>query len=485
MGELRSKENSHSFTAHLNLAGVSGVGLFYLAMRKGLDLLYDNPNVDRARLGVTGLSGGGWQTIVLSSLDPRVLAAIPVAGYETQLTRVTVGDTGDIEENATDLVAGQDYSTLTAMRAPRPTLLIYNAEDTCCYRAPLVKPGVFDAVKPFFRLYGKEEAFQFHQNTDISGHNLGTDNREQIYQFFTKYFGLPSIPKEISVGPDLKTYDELAGGLPTNNLTIYGLAKKLAGEIAREPAPSPPAARPAWSDAERSQLREVVRYRPVTVKQPWPEFDTYNNQVESLSYRFEMSNELSATGVWLKEIPTPEAAPMTLVLNDKGVHAAAAEMWDRLPEVANRMQRGEQVLVLDILFTGDAAPNSPSRFTNMLNAAGERPLGMEAAQLIALARWAQIYWQAPRVRLEATGMRSQVAALVASALEPQLFSEIEIHSGMRSLSYIFDQPVTYSDAPDLFCLDLYRDFDLDRLEALANPTKIVQRDFLELTPKKN
>src|SRR5208282_3426009 len=196
-----------------------------------------------------------------------------------------------------------------------------------------------------------------------------------------------------------------------------------------------------------------------------------DNQVESLSYRSEMSNELSATGVWLKEIPTPAQAPLTLVLNDKGVHAAGEEAWDRVPEVADRIERGEQVLALDLAFTGDAAPPGPTRYTNMLNSVGERPLGLEAAQLIALARWAKEYWQAPRVRLESTGMRSQVVSLIATALMPDLFSAVEIHRGMRSLRYLFDNPVTYGEAPDLFCLDLYRDFDLDQLTALSAPTK--------------
>ena len=199
-GELSQSGNQHWYGAHLDLVGAHEMGLFYLVMRRGLDYLHNHPLVDRERIGMTGLSGGGWQTILLSSLDPRVKVAIPVAGYQTLLTRVTVGDSGDIEENATDLVLGQDYSTLTAMRAPRPTLLIYNAEDTCCYRAPLVKPGVYDAVVPFFKLFGKEKDFQFHQNTDISAHNLGRDNRQQIYRFFTEQFGLPINEKEIPVG---------------------------------------------------------------------------------------------------------------------------------------------------------------------------------------------------------------------------------------------------------------------------------------------
>jgi dienelactone hydrolase len=485
MGELRGKENSHAFSAHLNLVGASGTGLFYLAMRKALDILYDQPQVDRERIGVTGLSGGGWQTIMLSSLDPRVKVAIPVAGYETLVERVTVGDTGDIEENPTDLLVGQDYSTLTAIRAPRPTLLIYNAEDNCCYRAPLVKAGVYDAVVPFFELFGKGADFQFHQNTDISAHNMGLDNRQQIYRFFTEYFGLPVNEKEIAVGDDIKSYDELAGCLPSNNLTILGLARKLAAETTHPPIPADAAQRQAWSASERSRLQHLVRYHPVTITRPWPEFDTFHNQVESISYRFGMSNGLSATGVWLKEIPTPNHAPLTIVLNDKGVHAAGDETWDRVPEVADRLERGEQVLGLDLVFTGDAAPQNPSRFTNMLNSVGERPLGMEAAQLIALARWAKEKWHAPRVRLESTGMRSQVASLIATALMPDLFSTVEIHSGLRTLHYLFDNPVTYGEAPDLFCLDLYRDFDVDQLTALGAPAKITAQDYLELTAKTN
>jgi dienelactone hydrolase len=486
MGELTEKENEHAFAGHLDLAGANGVGLFYLAMRRGLDFLWENPNVDRKRLAVTGLSGGGWQTILLSSLDERVSLSIPVAGYtsfEGRLALAPITEAGDIEQNPTDFVVGSDYSTLTAMRAPRPTLLINNAEDNCCFRAPLVKPHIFDAIKPFFRLYGREEAFQFYENTDISAHNYGLSNRQQAYRFFAKYFDLPTAEEEIPVGPNIKSYSELAVGLPKDNLTVLKLAQNLARQVVRSPVPTDSAGKAAWDVWERGKLKDVIRYDPITVEQVWAVTNTKHNGVESVSFRFLLSDGLSATGVWLKDMPTAADSPLTVILNDKGMKAAAAELWDRQPEVAGRMDRGEQVLVLDLLLTAAAAPEGPFfLFPEMLAAAGKRPIGMETAQLIALTNWARAKWRAPSVRLESTGIRSQVAALLASALEPRLFGEVVTQGGMRSLSYLFVRPVSYNDAADLFCLDLYKDFDLPQVIALAEPTKVHEQNFVEDSP---
>jgi dienelactone hydrolase len=488
MGELAGRENEHLlFGGQLDLVGANAVGLFYLAMRRGLDFLWEHPNVDRTRIAVTGLSGGGWQTIVLSSLDQRVNVSIPVAGYtslEGRLALAPLTEAGDIEQNATDFLVGQDYSTLTAIRAPRPTLLINNAEDTCCFRAPLVKPYIFDGVKPFFRLSGKEDAFRFFENTDISAHNYELSNRQQAYRFFAEYFQLPAGDREIPVGADIKSYSELAVGLPKDNLTILGLARKMAGEIQRPTIPVNAADEAAWALSERTKLEEVVRYKPVMVEQAWAVANAKHNGVESVSFRFLLSNGLSATGVWLKDMPTPANSPLTVLLNDGGKKAAASEVWDRQPEIAGRMDRGEQVLVLDLLFTGDAAPDGPAfLFPEMLAATGNRPLGMEAAQLFGITHWAVERWHAPKTRLESTGIRSGVASLIAAALVPRMFWEVEVHKGIRSLSYLLAKPVSYSDAPDLFCLDLYKDFDLDRLAVIAAPTKIVSLQNLELAPK--
>jgi hypothetical protein len=490
-GELSSAENSHWFGADLDLVGANGVGLFYLAMRRGLDYLSENPNVDPNRIGMTGLSGGGWQTIVLSSLDPRVKVSIPVAGYGSLMERIArqtfnPGEPGDPEQQPTDFLVGQDYSTLTAMRAPRPTLLINNAEDDCCYRAPLVKPYIFDAIQPFFKLYGKADVLQFYENTDISGHNYGLRNREQAYRFLSESFDLPVAGSEIPVGEDVKTYDELAVGIPKDNLTILGLAKKMGNAILRPLPPNDVADQKAWEKSERSRLKSVVRYKPVKIERTWLENNTHHNGVESVSYRFDFSNGLSATGVWIKAIATSERAPMTIMLNDQGKKAVASEVWNQLPELGDRLSRGEQALVLDLVFTGDAAPDVPAwSLADMLRAIGDRPLGMEAAQLITVARWAEQKWNPPQIRLESTGMRSQVESLVAAAIDPGLFSEAVIHDGMHSLGYLLEKPVDYREAPDLFCLDLYKYFDLDQLGALAKPTLVRRNDYLKLPAKQN
>jgi hypothetical protein len=103
----------------------------------------------------------------------------------------------------------------------------------------------------------------------------------------------------------------------------------------------------------------------------------------------------------------------------------------------------------------------------LLASTGDRPLGLQAAQLIAVARWLGERTGGKQVRLESAGPRSQVTALIAAALEPALFSTVEVRDGMESLAHLLNAPVTYEAAPDLFCLDLYRDFDIPALATLG------------------
>jgi dienelactone hydrolase len=477
-GELAVKGDDHDDAAALDLVGSNALGFFYLGMRRGLDYLAALPQVDTTRLGVSGLSGGGWQTIMLSATDNRVAVSVEVAGFGSFPFNIThPRDTDEVEENATDLNQGFDYPFLVAMRAPRPTLEIHNAEDDCCFRAALVKPTIYDQVKPFFKLMGKPDALAWYESSDPGTHNYQLVNRLHAYNFFSEHFHIPAVTEEIPSSTEVKTPEELAVGVPADNLTITGLAKRLAESIVRPAVPSDDKAGSTWITAQRDKLREVTRYTPVSVVNAPRISNTKRMAIQTLSYRFDLTNGLSATGVWLKANDAGEDAPATIVLNDKGYQAASEA-------VSRHVNHGEQVLALDLLFNGFTRPQTPdpTDWETLVASAGDRPLGLEVAQLLGVANWLRANDAKKRIQIETDGIRSAVIAAVAAAIEPGTFSLVTSHHAMKSLSYLIDKPVAFRSAPDLFCLDLYKYFDIDSISAIAAPTTIQHTAFTEELP---
>jgi hypothetical protein len=69
-----------------------------------------------------------------------------------------------------------------------------------------------------------------------------------------------------------------------------------------------------------------------------------------------------------------------------------------------------------------------------------------------------------------------------AALDPDTFSVITSRHAMNSLSYLLDTPVAFRSAPDLFCLDLYKYFDIDSITAIAAPTTIKNEASIQKLP---
>jgi hypothetical protein len=321
-------------------------------------------------------------------------------------------------------------------------------------------------MRPIFKLYGKEDFLAWHENQDPGTHNYQKENRIESYRFFGKHFGLTSIEGEIDSDAEILSAEQLTVGLPQDNLSILGLARKLGQEITRPPVPTDAPARASWIERERSRLREVTRYEPVRMARAWTVANTKNRLLETKSYLFEMDNGLSANGVWSRAIGRSDSSPVTIILNDAGKKAASRE-------VSERVNRGEQVLAVDLLFTGDAWQDAPApSFVQLVHGLGKRAIGMIAAQLIEIAQWQRDRAGAKVVRLETTGFRSQAASLLACSLAPGLFSELTVREGIPSFSHLLEKPVEFSEAPEMFCLDLYRHFDINHLQALAGTTRM-------------
>jgi hypothetical protein len=198
----------------------------------------------------------------------------PVAGYSSFATRTQhFKDLGDSEQTPTDLATVVDYTHLTAMRAPRPTLLTFNAKDNCCFEAGYALPPLVRAAGPFFKLSKADAALRTHINHDPGDHNFGRDNREALYRMVGDFFypdDKAYSATEIPCDKELKTPAALAVELPPDNLTINAVASKLARELPRRVAfPQEKAKADEWAAERRGTLKAIVRlpgYRGVTAK---------------------------------------------------------------------------------------------------------------------------------------------------------------------------------------------------------------------------
>lgn len=109
---------------------------------------------DYRSVSMTGLSGGGWTTVLYSALDPRIQSSYPVAGsYPIQLRTPESGPNskGDYEQTGLPIYQTISYEDLYIMGAQkRRQLAVYNLHDDCCfagygYRA--FQPKVRSAVR--------------------------------------------------------------------------------------------------------------------------------------------------------------------------------------------------------------------------------------------------------------------------------------------------------------------------------------------------
>ncbi|MBI1929976.1 acetylxylan esterase, partial [Candidatus Poribacteria bacterium] len=303
-GELEGFDYKHNRLAYLDLCGLSGLAVFYLAMRGGVDVLLDYPSTDPQRLAMTGLSGGGWQTILLSALDTRISTIVPNAGYIGLESRVVHrGDIGDLEQNPTDLVSIADYPHLTAMLAPRPALLIYNEKDDCCFVSERARPSVYDPVIPFYRLFGAEGDFEYHENRDPGTHNYDQDNRQQFYRFVHRQFFPDGEPNSDELPSDAEVLDpdQLRMGLPEANANFFTLAHERLSSLPKHPVPTnDPVALQHWQVEARSRLRDVLRLKPMAVEAETIR-QALEGELEATWYKFTISGEWSVPAVVMSE----------------------------------------------------------------------------------------------------------------------------------------------------------------------------------------
>ena len=467
MGQLRSPGNAHGLLNHLDLCGTSGFAVFYSLQARGVDVLLAHEHVHLAKVAATGLSGGGWQAIFLGSLDPRVELTAPVAGYSSFLTRSRFGsDLGDSEQTPVDLATVTDYALMTAMLAPRAALLIFNAKDNCCFAADHALGPLVEAAAPIYRLFGRESNLRTHVNQNPGTHNYLKDNREAFYKMVGDQFfpgQADDSTEEIPSDAEIKTFDQLKVSLPPDQATLHSLAMALGRDLPRDAAlPLEKPAALAWQAARRELLAEVVRYHGYTIRTEAVGSESRDGLTADLW-------KLHADTTWTipaVEFSRGEPEGTTILIADAGRREAGA-LVDEL------VGKGRRVLAIDVFDVGESKIAEKAYLWNLyVSTVGERPLGLKASQLAAVARWAATSRRPGPVSILADGPGASITALVAAGLEPQAIGDLEVRGSPASLKEPIETATPIDKAPDRFYFGLLESFDLPQLVALAAPRRV-------------
>ena len=176
--EMNTTENWGLYSPQAEAHLQSIMGLQTLNAIRSLDFLLSLPEVDADRIAVTGASGGGTQTMILSAIDPRVKLSFPAVMVSTAMQG------GCTCENACLLRVNTGNIEFAALFAPKP-LGMTTAND---WTKEMATKG-FPELKELYKLLGAPNNVMLQRGEHFP-HNYNAVARSAFYGLVNKHFKL-------------------------------------------------------------------------------------------------------------------------------------------------------------------------------------------------------------------------------------------------------------------------------------------------------
>ncbi|MEZ6133345.1 MAG: acetylxylan esterase [Pirellulaceae bacterium] len=154
------------------------MGLQTLATHRAVDMLLSLPEVDPARIAITGASGGGTQSFIGAATDERIQVAFPAVMVSTGMQG------GCTCESCCLLRTGSGNVEMAALIAPRP-LAMTAAND---WTRTMPTDG-FPQLQQLYKLFGAEAKVALFPAVHFD-HNYNHVARTAMYGWMNDHFGL-------------------------------------------------------------------------------------------------------------------------------------------------------------------------------------------------------------------------------------------------------------------------------------------------------
>ncbi|MGL6226845.1 MAG: alpha/beta hydrolase family protein [Thermoguttaceae bacterium] len=364
--EMNAKENWGFFSpqAELNLQNM--MGLQTLTSLRILDWFATRPEVDPNRIAITGASGGGTQSFILSAIDDRIAVEFPAVMVSTEMQG------GCTCENAPYLRINTGNVEFAATFVPKPLGMTAAADWT----VRMEKRG-FPQLKEIYTLYDAPENVALFPHLEF-GHNYNFVSRKDMYGFMNKHLGLGCVPQgendefEVAFEPLTKEEGTVWFGdhpKPDGNQVGDVFERKLVREMTESSKKQMESLRPKKGDAESFKKFKDVVGKAVEIMIGRTLSDIPTEKMHVIGAEPEIGDFGSfirtrfVNNAFKEEVPVlvllpknglPEKPTLVIFVTPNGKQ----DCWDTngqlIPAVQEQLDAGKVVLAVDLLGQGES-----------------------------------------------------------------------------------------------------------------------------------
>lgn len=191
-----------------------------------LDYMLSLKEADTSRVAITGGSGGGSQTMLITALDDRIKLSAPVVMLSSYHSGGCPCESG----MPIHLCGGGTANPeIAAMAAPRPQLVVSDGKDWTAHVPEIEFPYLQ-------RMYGfyKQQSMVKNVHLPDEGHDFGISKRMPLYEFLNEHFKLNAVIDEskntIEEEWQLYSFGKNGEKLPANAIKGFDNLEKMFAE---------------------------------------------------------------------------------------------------------------------------------------------------------------------------------------------------------------------------------------------------------------